>query len=92
MMEAVLKVEPGSIMSLMAPGSTFKTASIMVALEDGKITPETEVDTGNGIMMMYGSKMRDHNWHRGGYGKINVTRILEVSSNVGCLLYTSRCV
>ena len=32
---------------------------------------------------MYGSKMRDHNWHRGGYGKINVTRILEVSSNVG---------
>ena len=33
--------------------------------------------------MMYGSKMRDHNWHRGGYGKINVTRILEVSSNVG---------
>ena len=38
---------------------------------------------GNGIMNMYGSKMRDHNWHRGGYGKIDVTRILEVSSNVG---------
>ena len=55
----------------------------MVALEDGKITPDTEVDTGNGIMNMYGSKMRDHNWHRGGYGKIDVTRILEVSSNVG---------
>ena len=72
-----------AISDMMEPGSTFKTASIMVALEDGKITPETEVDTGNGVMMMYGSKMRDHNWHRGGYGKINVTRILEVSSNVG---------
>lgn len=72
-----------AISDMREPGSTFKTASIMVALEDGKITPDTEVDTGNGIMNMYGSKMKDHNWARGGYGKINVTRILEVSSNVG---------
>lgn len=33
--------------------------------------------------MMYGRPMKDWNWHRGGYGRINVTRILEVSSNVG---------
>lgn len=72
-----------AISDMLEPGSTFKTASIMVALEDGKITPHTEVDTGNGIMNMYGSKMKDHNWHRGGYGVIDVTRILEVSSNVG---------
>lgn len=72
-----------AISDMLEPGSTFKTASIMVALEDGKITPDTEVDTGNGVMNMYGSKMKDHNWHRGGYGKIDVTRILEVSSNVG---------
>ena len=72
-----------AISDMLEPGSTFKTASIMVALEDGKITPDTEVDTGNGVMNMYGSKMRDHNWHRGGYGKIDVTRIMEVSSNVG---------
>ena len=72
-----------AISDMLEPGSTFKTASIMVALEDGKITPDTEVDTGNGIMNMYGSKMKDHNWYRGGYGKINVTRILEVSSNIG---------
>ena len=68
---------------MLEPGSTFKTASIMVALEDGKITPHTEVDTGNGIMMMARPPMKDHNWHRGGYGKIDVTRILEVSSNIG---------
>ncbi len=72
-----------AISALMEPGSTFKTASIMVALEDGKITPHTTVDTGNGIMNMHGSKMRDHNWHRGGYGLIDVTRIIEVSSNIG---------
>lgn len=72
-----------AISDMMEPGSTFKTASIMVALEDGHITPETEVDTKNGQLRMYGSNMKDHNWHRGGYGVINVTRILEVSSNVG---------
>ena len=69
--------------AMMEPGSTFKTASIMVAMEDGYITPDYEVDTGDGVKMMYRRAMRDHNWHRGGYGKINVSRILEVSSNVG---------
>ncbi len=77
------EMNSNAISDMREPGSTFKTASIMVALEDGKITPDTEVDTGNGVKNMYGSKMRDHNWYRGGYGKIDVTRIMEVSSNVG---------
>ena len=72
-----------SVSNLMEPGSTFKTASIMVALEDGYITPDYEVDTGNGVVNMHGSFMKDWNWYRGGYGKIDVTRIMEVSSNVG---------
>lgn len=72
-----------AISDMMEPGSTFKTASIMVALEDGKIEPDTQVDTGNGVKMMHGRPMKDHNWNRGGYGVIDVTRILEVSSNVG---------
>lgn len=77
------EIRNDAIANMMEPGSTFKTASIMVALEDGYITPNDEVDTGNGIMPMYGRFMRDHNWHRGGYGKITVSRILEVSSNIG---------
>ena len=72
-----------AVSNLMEPGSTFKTASIMVALEDKYITPDYVVDTGNGMVKMYGSWMKDWNWHRGGYGAIDVTRILEVSSNVG---------
>lgn len=70
-----------AISSMMEPGSTFKTASITVAIEDGKITPNTTVDTGNGVVMMHGRHMRD--WHRGGFGVLDVTHIMEVSSNVG---------
>jgi cell division protein FtsI (penicillin-binding protein 3) len=72
-----------AISDMMEPGSTFKTASIMVALEDGYITPDTEVDTGNGQKMMHGSNMKDHNWSRGGYGVIDVTHIMMYSSNIG---------
>lgn len=72
-----------AISDMMEPGSTFKTASIMVALEDGKITPDDGVDTGNGVKMMHGRPMKDHNWHRGGYQYLTVTQILMVSSNIG---------
>ena len=55
----------------------------MVALEDGYITPDQEVDTKNGVYMMHGRPMRDHNWTRGGYGVIDITKVLMVSSNIG---------
>lgn len=74
-----------AIADLLEPGSVFKTASILTAIDDGYIkdTANCIVHTGSGIMEMHGAKMRDHNWHRGGYGDINVSRILQVSSNIG---------
>jgi len=77
------EVKNHAVSDMMEPGSTFKTASIMVALEDGYITPDQEVDTKNGVYMMHGRPMKDHNWHRGGYGVIDVTKVLMVSSNIG---------
>ena len=70
------------------PGSVFKTASFLVALDDGvlgKNPADTSyiIHTGCGIMEMHGRPMKDHNWRRGGYGDINVARALEVSSNIG---------
>ncbi len=67
------------------PGSVFKVASILVALDDGVIPRDTSyiIHTGNGIMEMHGRLMKDHNWRRGGYHDINVARTLEVSSNIG---------
>jgi len=65
------------------PGSVFKVASFLVALDDGVVDTSYVIHTGCGIMPMHGAKMKDHNWHRGGYGDINVARTLEVSSNIG---------
>ena len=78
-----LEVQNDAINALWEPGSTFKTGSIMVALEDGKITPNTTVDCNGGIYMMHGRPMKDHNWHRGGYGTLTVSEVLEQSSNIG---------
>ena len=65
------------------PGSVFKVASFLVALDDGKIDTTMTIPTGCGVMEMHGRPMKDHNWRRGGYGTINVARALEVSSNIG---------
>ena len=77
------EIKNNAVSDMMEPGSTFKTASIMVALEDGYITPDQKVDTKNGVYMMHGRPMKDHNWHRGGYGVIDITKVLMVSSNIG---------
>ena len=63
------------------PGSTFKLASLMAALDDKMIDTSTVVDTEKGKIFIHGSKVEDS--HRGGYGKISAARVLEVSSNVG---------
>ncbi len=65
------------------PGSVFKVASFLVALDDGVIDTSFVIHTGNGVMDMHGRWMKDHNWRRGGYQDINVARALEVSSNIG---------
>ena len=67
------------------PGSVFKVASFLVALDDGVIPNDTSfiIHTGSGVMEMHGRPMKDHNWRRGGYGTISVARTLEVSSNIG---------
>lgn len=66
------------------PGSVFKPASIMVALDDGMCDTSKIIHTGGGVMEMHTRLMKDHNWAtQGGYGDINVARSLEVSSNIG---------
>ena len=72
-----------AIADWLEPGSVFKTASFLVGLDDNVIDTTMTINTGNGVKDMYGAKMRDHNWHRGGYGTITVAKALNVSSNIG---------
>lgn len=77
------EMKNNAVSDLWEPGSTFKTASIMVALEDGKIDLSKTVDCAPGIVPMHGRNMKDHNWNRGGYGVLKVEEILGFSSNIG---------
>ncbi len=63
------------------PGSTFKLASFMAALEDKVIDTSTVVDTEKGRIFIHNRKVEDS--RRGGYGEISAARVFEVSSNVG---------
>ncbi len=77
------EVRNHAVSDMLEPGSVFKTASIMVALDDGVVDTTYRVDTGGGVWPMYGREMRDHNWRRGGYGEMSLPHTLEVSSNIG---------
>ncbi|MFA8450829.1 MAG: penicillin-binding protein [Bacteroidales bacterium] len=63
------------------PGSTFKLASIIVALEDGKVDMNQVVDIENGKTTFFKHKMRDS--HFGGEREITLRTAFEKSSNVG---------
>ncbi|MFZ2338922.1 MAG: penicillin-binding protein [Bacteroidales bacterium] len=63
------------------PGSTFKLAALMAAIEDGVVDTGDIVDTGDGTVRYYNKIIRDTK--EGGYGKITVKEVFEYSSNVG---------
>ena len=56
--------------------------SLLAALETGKLKLSDKVDTGNGIYQVQGRELKDHNWHRGGYGELTVQEGLAASSNI----------
>lgn len=63
------------------PGSTFKLASLMVALEDKVVDTSDVVDCEKGKIFINNRKVEDSK--QGGFGKISLARVFEVSSNVG---------
>ncbi|OHY90333.1 peptidoglycan glycosyltransferase FtsI [Vibrio rotiferianus] len=63
----------------MEPGSTIKPFVILAALENGVADKDTIVDTGNGILQLGGSRVRDVSK----VGKASLTEILKKSSNIG---------
>ncbi len=56
--------------------------SLLAALETGKVKLSDKVDTGDGIYQVHGRELKDHNWHRGGYGELTVQEGLAASSKI----------
>ena len=63
------------------PGSTFKLASIMALLEDGKIDLKDSVDLEQGNTKFFDQPMTDASRH--GIDSTSIRRAFEISSNVG---------
>ena len=64
------------------PGSTFKLATMMALLEETGIDPDKVwVNTGSGRMNYRGMTIVDA--HRGGFGNLTASQVLEKSSNIG---------
>jgi len=72
-----------AVADMSEPGSTFKVASMMVALEDGVCTPTDTVDTGKGVFYYKRARMTDHNMNHGGFGRITAQQAIWYSSNIG---------
>lgn len=68
------------------PGSTMKPITVAAALEAGRITPQTVIDTSPGRLSMGGFTISDtHN-----YGALTVEGVIQKSSNIGALKISSR--
>lgn len=68
-----------AITDLFEPGSTVKSFTMMAALESGKYTPDTLIDTSPGYIRVGRKTFRDHH----SLGLIPLTTIITKSSQVG---------
>ncbi|MFA5650440.1 MAG: penicillin-binding protein [Proteiniphilum sp.] len=74
---------PNAFSYMNEPGSTFKTVTTMVALDDGVVTPTDSFHVGSGLYQYNRRWVRDHYWRRGqDRGYLTVAEGMEVSSNI----------
>lgn len=69
-----------AVTDIFEPGSTMKPFTIALALESGKYTPDSTVNTSPGRLKVGGYTIKDDGLD---YGVINLTQILQKSSNIG---------
>lgn len=68
-----------AVTDMYEPGSTLKSFTIALALQSGKYTPNTIIDTRPGWMQVGGYRITDDD----NFGVISVAEVLAESSNIG---------
>ncbi|MGD8407668.1 MAG: penicillin-binding transpeptidase domain-containing protein [Thiohalophilus sp.] len=68
-----------AVTDVFEPGSTIKPFTVITALQSGKYTANSMIDTSPGYYSIGHNMIRDVR----NYGRINLTRIIQKSSNVG---------
>lgn len=75
--------KPNAFSYMSEPGSTFKAVSLLIALEDGVVTPDDLIHVGNGLYDYARRTVRDHDFRKGiDKGNMTVTKGMYTSSNV----------
>ena len=68
-----------AVTDLFEPGSTMKPFTVATALEAGKVTPQTVINTENGVFMVGGRRIHDTHPE----ASLTVSQVIQKSSNVG---------
>ncbi len=68
-----------ALTDIFEPGSTMKPFVTALALETGRVTPDTPIDTAPGRITITGSTITDAHPH----GTLTVAQVIQKSSNVG---------
>jgi len=83
----VMEVQTGEIKAMVGDGISqesglTRTASLLAALETGRVKLSDTVDVGEGVYMVHGKPLFDHNWRMGGFGKITTLEGLMLNSYI----------
>ena len=87
----VMDIQTGDIKTMVGNGkkqssSLMRAVSINKALDTCKVFLSDSVDTENGVVILNGDTILDHNWHRGGYGRITLKKGLACESEIAVRL------
>ena len=84
----VMEVQTGEIKafvgsdSILQESGLVRIASLLAVLETKAVKLSDSIDVADGVLAIGKDTLCDHNWHRGGYGKITVEQGFGVASNI----------
>ncbi|MCK9354805.1 MAG: penicillin-binding protein 2, partial [Gallionella sp.] len=69
-----------AVVDLFEPGSTMKPFTVATAIENGKVRPDTRINTENGVITVGNRKIHDSHAEK---EPLTVAQVIQKSSNVG---------